>query len=199
MKLLAFSDLHRDINAARTIVSASADADVVVGAGDFSTRSFGLHDTLDILVHCKAPLILVHGNHDNAPELAQQCKSDANIHYLHGQSVSISGTTFFGFGGDTHPNGGVSKNHSISEAEAAQYLAPCPQGVILVTHTPPNGIADLYEDGTHGGSTAVRDAIEATTPRLTLCGHIHNSWGAEGHIGASHIRNLGPAPVWFDL
>jgi hypothetical protein len=31
LKLLAFSDLHRDVAAARRIVSASADADVLVG------------------------------------------------------------------------------------------------------------------------------------------------------------------------
>jgi Icc-related predicted phosphoesterase len=199
MKLLAFSDLHRDINAARTIVDASANADVVIGAGDFATRSFGLHDTFDVLVHCQAPLILVHGNHDDAGELARLCQSQPDIHYLHGQSANIAGTLFFGFGGDTHPDGGTSKNHSISEAEAAHLLAPCPSNAILVTHTPPYGTADLYKDGTHGGSTAVRDAITSKQPHLTLCGHIHNAWGTEGNIGAAKICNLGPAPVWFEL
>ncbi len=33
MKLLAFSDLHRDLEQAAVLVSLSADADLVVGAG----------------------------------------------------------------------------------------------------------------------------------------------------------------------
>ena len=35
MKILAFSDLHCDLEAAQRIVAASGPADVVVGAGDF--------------------------------------------------------------------------------------------------------------------------------------------------------------------
>ena len=63
---------------------------------------------------------------------------------------------------------------------------------ILICHSPPKGVADRTSGGQSVGSTAIRDAVERTQPPLVLCGHIHDSWGAEGHIGASRIVNLGP-------
>lgn len=199
MKLLTFSDLHRDVDAAQTIVDASANADVVIGAGDFATRDLGMSDTIDVLLQCKAPLIIVHGNHDDPSELAQMCSNTRGVHYLHGQTLEIGGVVFFGFGGDTHADGAESINRSISETQATRGLSSCPDGAVLITHTPPFGAADLYKDGTHGGSTAVRDAVSQKQPQLAVCGHIHNAWGTEGVIGATKIRNLGPAPVWFDI
>lgn len=197
MKLLTFSDLHRDTNAARTIVEASVNADIVIGAGDFATQELGMSDTLDILLRIQTPLIFVHGNHDNPSELAQLCANHSNVHYLHEQSVKIKGVTFFGYGGHTHPDGDVSLIRSVSETHAARSLSACPDDAILITHAPPFGTADLYKDGTHGGSTAIRDAIKRKQPRLALCGHIHHAWGSEGSIGATKVTNLGPAPVWF--
>jgi len=49
VRILAFSDLHRDRDAAEAIANASADADLVVGAGDFATMGRGHADTLDVL------------------------------------------------------------------------------------------------------------------------------------------------------
>ena len=58
MKILAFSDLHRDVEAARRIVEVSSGADVVVGAGDFATCGEGAKDTLDILQGIRVPWFL---------------------------------------------------------------------------------------------------------------------------------------------
>ena len=44
MKLLLFSDLHCDADAALRLVEQSNRADVVIGAGDFSTMRRGLED-----------------------------------------------------------------------------------------------------------------------------------------------------------
>ena len=42
-------------------------------------------------------------------------------------------------------------------------------------------------------------AIEEKRPRLVVCGHIHESWGCEGEIGSTPIRNLGPTGTWIEL
>ena len=55
MKILAFSDLHRDVEAACRIVEASVEADVIVGAGDFATGGEGASDTLGVLRAVKFP------------------------------------------------------------------------------------------------------------------------------------------------
>jgi len=47
---------------------------------------------------------------------------------------------------------------------------------IWVMHTPPfGGVLDINYKNIHGGSTAVRKAIERVQPILTLHGHIHES------------------------
>ena len=49
MKLLAFSDLHRDQDATRSLVERSAEADILVGAGDFAVMRHGIDDVIEIL------------------------------------------------------------------------------------------------------------------------------------------------------
>ena len=52
MKLLVFSDLHRDLAAANSIVKRAEDVDVVIGAGDFAVKRRGIEDVLELsLIH----------------------------------------------------------------------------------------------------------------------------------------------------
>ena len=79
-------------------------------------------------------------------------------------------------------------------------LSQCPEGLdILITHSPPKGLADQTSGGVSIGSTAVRDTIQRCQPRLALCGHIHDSWGQGGRIGGTEVRNLGPTANWFEV
>ena len=87
----------------------------------------------------------------------------------------------------------------MSEEEAHRLLQNCPKNAVLISHTPPHGCADLQKDGTHEGSRAIRDAIDEKQPILSLCGHIHFSWGASGKIGQSPVYNLGPSINWFEI
>ncbi|WP_171054682.1 metallophosphoesterase family protein [Roseovarius arcticus] len=199
MRLLAFSDLHRDTNAARKIVEASEEADVVIGAGDFATKGIGASETLKILATCHAPVLIVHGNHDAPGEIAALCARWPNVTYLHGTGVRIGGVDFFGVGGEVPKRKAYDWNTAHSEDEAARMLTACPAGAVLITHTPPLGTADLQKNGAHEGSAAIRDAITAHNAVLCLCGHIHASWGAGGQVGCAHVRNLGPVPNWFDI
>ena len=62
MRLLAFSDLHRDVVAAHSLVRRSTDVDVVVGAGDFAVQRQGLLEVIDVLRAIEKPCVLVAGN-----------------------------------------------------------------------------------------------------------------------------------------
>jgi Icc-related predicted phosphoesterase len=64
---------------------------------------------------------------------------------------------------------------------------------MLVVHSPPKGHCDENSAGDHLGSEAILEAIEAKRPRLAVCGHIHESWGAESEIGSTPVINLGPS------
>ena len=199
MKLLAFSDLHRDAAVAQTIVEAARQADVVIAAGDFATMGHGLSDTLDILRAISVPTILIAGNHDHLDDLRAACAGWSQAHVLHGEGLSLGGIDFFGLGFEVSTVDRGPWNSQISETEAVHALSPCPTGAVLVTHAPANGVADLQANGAHEGSHAVRAIIEQRQPRLHLCGHIHNAWGTSGTIGASPSHNLGPRVNWFEV
>jgi Icc-related predicted phosphoesterase len=124
MRLLAFSDLHTDLDAAAEIVAASSAADVVIGAG-----------------------------------------------------VPVTPWDW---------------SFDLTEEQAAEMLADCPEGAVLVIHSPPKGHCDVDSSGNHLGSEAELAAIEAKRPVLAVCGHIHDSWGTESDAGPTHIVNLGP-------
>jgi uncharacterized protein len=197
MRILAFSDLHRDAAMAETIVSASRDADVVVGAGDFASCGLGLEDTLTILRRMPVPFVLVPGNHDDLRELRAACADWPLAHLLHGQSVVLGGVTFFGIGLGSGVLNPEPWNKVLDEGEAAQMLAQCSEHAVLVSHSPPHGIADQQKSGRHAGSAALRDAIALRQPRITICGHVHNGWGQSGTIGHTPVHNIGPRPRLF--
>ena len=77
-------------------------------------------------------------------------------------------------------------------------LAACAAADILILHSPPKGVADVTSAGQSVGSTAIRDAIKRIQPTYAFCGHIHDSWGTSGQIGATRVVNLGPTVNWFE-
>jgi Icc-related predicted phosphoesterase len=198
MRLLAFSDLHRDLDQAATLVELAEGADVVIGAGDFASIHEGLAETIDALVAIETPTILVPGNNETEAALREATASWPAAVVLHGEWAEIDGRAFFGLGAGV-PITPWDWSFDLSDDEAAELLAACPTDAVLVVHSPPLGHVDQSGAGDHLGSPAIRDAIEAKRPQLAVCGHIHESWGRESAIGPTRIANLGPAGSWFEL
>ena len=69
LKLSRFSDLHRDLGRAARLVEMSADADVVIGAGDFASVHEGLDETIAALAAIEKPTVLVPGNNETEDAL----------------------------------------------------------------------------------------------------------------------------------
>ncbi|MFA3917214.1 metallophosphoesterase family protein [Ruegeria hyattellae] len=197
MRILAFSDLHMARNRAAAIVKASTEAELVIGAGDFCNMRQGLAQAMEMLSGISAPLVLVPGNAESAEELTDAASD--GVHVLHGQAVDVDGLSVFGLGYGVPETPFGSWSCDLSEAEAAELLDRCQTADVLITHSPPKGTGDVTSQGVSVGSTAVRDAIERLQPRLSVCGHIHDSWGARGRIGRTEIANLGPTVNWFEV
>jgi len=197
MRILAFSDLHASGERAAELVTASRGADLVVGAGDFCNMRRGLPEALALLDGLAAPMIAVPGNAESVEEL--RAAAGAGVTVLHGEGCDTGGLRIFGlgYGVPVTPFGAWSCD--LDEAEAETLLAGCAGADVLVTHSPPKGVADLTSAGQSVGSAAIRAAIDRIRPRLVLCGHIHDSWGQEGRIGASRVVNLGPRANWFEV
>ena len=197
MKILAFSDLHLARTRAADIVAASAEADLVIGAGDFCNMRQGLSDAMEMLSGVQAPIVAVPGNAESAEELRDAAGSAMTV--LHGDGCEIDGLKLFGLGYGVPRTPFGAWSCDLSEAFAAELLAGCEKAHVLITHSPPKGVADVTSQGTSVGSTAIRAAIERIRPRLAVCGHIHDSWGKEGRIGATRVVNLGPRVHWFEV
>lgn len=197
MKIMAFSDLHHSRGKAELVVEASAAADLVIGAGDFCNRRAELHGVMSLLKDLKKPAIFTPGNHESAEELAEA--AHAGVQVLHGSGVEIDGVAFYGLGYGVPETPFGAWSCDLDEDAARKLLADCPEGAVLISHSPPYGAGDANSAGAHVGSRAVLEVIEAKSPRLVLCGHIHESWGAREMIGDSPVANLGPTPNWFDI
>ena len=196
MRLLAFSDIHRDLDQARTIASMAADADVVVAAGDFGSVHRGVEQLIDMLVVIETPTILVPGNNETEDELREACGGWRAATVLHGDGVSIDGVSFWGLGAGI-PTTPWPWSFDLSEEEAARALGSCPASLdVMVLHSPPRG----YLDGPRSlGSEALLGAIERVQPRVAVCGHIHECAGEEAQVGDTRLFNLGPSGTWIEV
>jgi len=192
VRILAFSDLHRDLSQATTLVEMAADVDVVIGAGDFASVHEGLDETIGALLAIEAPTILVPGNNETEEALRGAAARWSAATVLHGDGTTIDGVEFYGLGAGV-PITPWDWSFDLDDETAAEMLAACPQGAILVLHSPPQGHCDTNGAGMHFGSEALLRAIEEKNPRLAVCGHIHESWGCESRVGDTPIHNLGPS------
>jgi Icc-related predicted phosphoesterase len=186
VKVLAFSDLHRDVGRARRLVEMAADADVVVAAGDFASIHSGLDETLAPLRQIDTPTVLVPGNNETESALREACSGWDAASVLHGQGAVIEEISFWGLGAGV-PVTPWDWSFDLDEEQAAATLAGCPMGAVLALHSPPKGHVDAGL-----GSQAILEAIEEKRPPLAVCGHIHQCWGQESRVGPSRIVNLGP-------
>lgn len=198
MKLLAFSDLHRDLGQAVSLVERTSEADVVIAAGDFASVHEGLGETIDALKPISVPTVLVPGNNETEDALRAACDGWGAATVLHGQGTEIDGTQFFGLGAGI-PITPWDWSFDLDEEQAEERLAGCPEEAMLVVHSPPKGHCDTSSSGDHLGSEAILDAIEAKRPSLAVCGHIHEAWGAEEEVGSTKVINLGPSGRLIDV
>jgi Icc-related predicted phosphoesterase len=195
VRLLAFSDVHRDDRRARTLADMAAEADVVVAAGDFADLHIGLDKLIDMLVVIETPTVLVPGNNETEEALREACQGWKAATVLHGEGTKIEGVDFYGLGGGV-PTTPWDWSFDLTEDEAEAKLAGAPEGGVLVVHSPPKGHLDGPREL---GSEAILQAIEAKRPAVAICGHVHEDAGKEDRIGPTRLYNAGPAGTFIDV
>lgn len=200
MKLLLVSDLHLSASAASALVERASAFDAVVIAGDLAQQRRGLDAYVDEIRAIETPTVLVCGNAESPEELREACAAWKAAQVLHGESCEIGGVTFFGIGGAVPVTPFGRWSFDLTEGAAERLGSACPPGCVLVTHTPPKGLADRSSSGESLGSTAIRAMVNDKRPRLVVCGHIHDSGGQTVKApGGSVVVNAGPEGVAFAL
>ncbi|MCK0126302.1 metallophosphoesterase family protein [Gelidibacter sp. F2691] len=199
MRILAFSDLHLSQKAANTLLTAAKDADLILGVGDFAQRREGLTEYVTQFADWGARAVFTAGNNESDAEL-REAVAGTGIQVLHGECIEVDGVTIAGIGAAVPPLPPLSwQSYDLTETEAADLLAPIAHADILISHSPPNGVADHHKELGALGSTAIHDAAIRLAPKYLLCGHVHDAWGETGQIGETHVMNLGPVPNWITL
>jgi uncharacterized protein len=158
----------------------------------------GWEETVASLLSPTTPALLVPGNNETADALRAAATEWSAATVLHGEGTAIDGVEFFGLGAGI-PVTPWGWSFDLDDATATAMLAPCPEGAVLVLHSPPRGHCDGGPDGSHFGSAALLAAVEAKRPRLTVFGHIHEAWGCQSEVDGAPLRNLGPAGTWLEV
>ena len=192
--MLAFSDVHRNGRQAQKLADMAGKVDVVIAAGDFASVHRGLTSVIDMLVVIEKPTVLVPGNNETDEALREACKGWKAATVLHGEGTEVDGVHFFGLGGGV-PETPWDWSFDLSEEEAGVKLAACPEGAVLVVHSPPKG----HLDGRDLGSEAILRTIEDKHPPLAVCGHIHECGGEETTIGPTRLINAGPDGIVVEI
>ena len=199
MKFLCFSDLHCDKDAAKRLVEKSAEADVVIGAGDFADQHRGIMDTISILSEIEKPAVLVPGNGETTEELQAAVRDWPSATVLHGSGCEINGQAFWGVGGGIPVTPFGAWSYDFDEQQGAALLSDCPKRAILVVHSPPINTVDHDSSGRVRGSESIRNAVESKQPRLVVCGHIHSDWEKQVELGGCTVLNAGPRGVLLEI
>ena len=173
MRILAVSDLHGDLDAARAAV-ARFQPDLLLSCGDW-----GDPDEVDAAAlaafSAERPVLTTFGNHD-ALVLLEQWRNRDGTPVLIGQGEvrEVAGLRVAAIGGiwaKSH-----AKPHYVTDqdvADAAARIATAGPIDVLLTHGCPVGLADMTPSGRHGGQRCFLEANKTIAPRLHLCGHLH--------------------------
>ncbi len=196
MRLLACSDIHGSFSVVERILARERDHDVLIIAGDLTTRGT-IGEATDALRRLSAMtprLLAIGGNMDDA---SFDDRFNAMGIGLNARGVLVEDVGFFGVAGC--PFTPMKTPNEISEEEIARRCeegwrsVPQARRMVFVPHTPPARTAlDRILVGAHVGSTAVREFTERRKPDVLICGHIHEARGIET-LGSTTMVNCGPA------
>lgn len=193
MRIIAFGDIHMDVDNAKDI-PAIESADFVIVTGDITNYGSNLdaETVLNRLMAVNKSILAVAGNLDQ-PDVAGYLE-DLQIS-LHAKGIMDEGLGIMGLGGSNYTP--FNTPYEFSEEELAAFLASGyaqikdANNFILVSHAPPvKTSTDRLMNGKHVGSSAVRTFIEEKQPLLCLTGHIHESRGQD-YLGRTLVLNPG--------
>lgn len=192
VRVVMISDTHMEHNKLEM-----PPGDILIHSGDFTNT--GTRDEIQEfdtwlggldMYKCK---VVVPGNHDTGTDvttvhkLEEQGKYDQwkevthinNAIVLNNEVKDIMGLNIFGCPFTMFQPGIPWWAYlANSEQDMESYLSGLVPGVdIVVTHGPPACIGDSNFEGTHCGSTSLRDRVKMVKPILHVFGHIHEGQG----------------------
>ncbi|MBW2998143.1 metallophosphoesterase [Candidatus Woesearchaeota archaeon] len=173
MKLLAFTDLHEDMESFKVLEKKSKRADIIICAGDFTIFNHALKKIMKKIASLEKPVYLIHGNHESESEVKDECKLYKNIRFIHKKVFRVNGINIFGYGG-----GGFSYTDKEFEDFINRNKILLTKKNILVTHQPPYKTkVDEIITNEHAGSKSIKKYLKYFN--LSISGHLHETFNKQ--------------------
>ena len=188
MKILSFVDLHGDKDALNILKFKAKMVDLVICAGDITIFENHLSKLVREISNFNKPVLMLHGNHENASTLKEECSLYDNIFFLHKGIYEFNGVVFIGYGG-----GGFSERSPGFNSFIGKIKPFLKEKNVLITHGPPYGVTIDYIHNSHVGNKDFLNFIRKEQPNLVISGHIHETAGKQDKIGKTKIINPGPS------
>lgn len=190
MKILAFTDLHGDLDALRMIKHQVRKENIklILCGGDMTVFGHNLLPIMKKISELGAPVLTIHGNHEYPEDVKLAASKFKKIIDLNKKIYRTNGYVFLGYG-----DGGFSLTlpDFRTSIEKLMKNVKKDEKVIFLLHPPPYGTkCDLKYEG-YVGTKTITSVIKKFQPQLVLCGHIHEGEGQTDKIGKSIIINAG--------
>ena len=147
--------------------------DLIISCGDLNPKYLSF-----IVTMARAPVLYVHGNHDDSYERIPPEGCDC----IEDDIVVYKGLRILGLGGCVQYRPGqyqYTQKQMRKRIRKLWFKLWRHKGVdIVVTHAPPKGIGDA-EDVAHRGFQAFLDLIDKYHPKYLFHGHVHLRYGAD--------------------
>jgi hypothetical protein len=194
MKIISFGDIHEDFEMAKSMKNELRTADLIIITGDL-TNCHGrveAQEVIDWFTEFNKNVLAQFGNMD-LPEVNDYL-NEKSIN-VHGNGHMIGGVGIFGVGGSNLTPFQTPTEFSENEIETFLYdgfeKVKDAKWKIMIPHAPPFGTEiDKIGNGTHVGSTSVRDFILKHKPDISVSGHIHEARGTQ-KLGSTLLFNAG--------
>ena len=158
---------------------------LLLSCGDLSAQYLSFLVTMG-----RAPLLYVHGNHDQT--YAQRPPEGCDC--IEDKLVTVNGLRILGLGGSIRYSGGTNQYTEREMARRLMRLWPrilLAGGVdIVLTHSPAKGLGD-GGDPAHEGFACFLKLLDAFHPRYFIHGHVHMNYGAN----IERVRSYGETTV----
>jgi Icc-related predicted phosphoesterase len=193
MRLLVIGDLHGDLKAARLALDHFAPQ-ALLHVGDWGDPGTVDAGELQALAD-RVPIASTFGNHDPVELLRLVRNRDGQPILLEqGEVRSVAGLQVAAIGGIWARSHRLPSYVTDADVrESAEKIASQGPIDVLLTHTPPLGMADLTPRETHGGVRCFLLANQKVSPKFHFCGHLHRAQEYTMRDGR-RVLNVGATP-----
>ncbi len=179
MKIIAWSDIHGDLDRIEKLHSLDIDYDLLIVPGDLSIFERDIIKVLSKLSSFKK-VLLIPGNHEESIDVTLF----DNIFNIHKTFYDSGEYRFLGLG-----HGGFSEFDP--NAKILNPYVNSKKKNILITHAPPYGTNLDILNEKHIGNKTISKFIKKNKFNFVLFGHLHEKEGQIDFLNGSTLINCG--------